>query len=102
MRPHVPSAVNPSFLNEVAMLTRRTFLRSSSLLALSSTVPLFVSRSVRATPADKDARVLVVVEMDGGNDALNTIVPHADETYAKLRPKLKLDPKRVVKVTDAV
>jgi uncharacterized protein (DUF1501 family) len=46
--------------------------------------------------------VLVVVEMDGGNDALNTIVPHADETYAKLRPKLKLDPKRLVKVTDAV
>lgn len=84
------------------MLTRRTFLRSSSLLALSGTVPLFVSRSVRAAAPDKDARVLVVVEMDGGNDALNTIVPHADENYAKLRPKLKLDPKRVVKVTDSV
>jgi uncharacterized protein (DUF1501 family) len=84
------------------MLTRRSFLRSSSLVALAPTLPLFVSRSVRAAAPDKDARVLVVVEMDGGNDALNTIVPHADETYAKLRPKLKLDPKRLVKVTDAV
>lgn len=84
------------------MLTRRSFWRSSSLLALSSTFPMFVSRSVRAAAPDKDARVLVVVEMDGGNDALNTIVPHADETYAKLRPKLKLDPKRLVKVADAV
>ena len=84
------------------MLTRRSFLHSSSLLALSATVPLFVSRSVRAAAPDQDARVLVVVEMDGGNDALNTIVPHADAEYAKLRPKLKIDPKRVVKVTDAV
>ncbi len=84
------------------MVSRRSFLQSSSLLALSSTVPLFVSRSLRATPADKDARVLVVVEMDGGNDALNTIVPYADENYAKLRPRLKLDPKQVVKLTDSI
>ncbi len=84
------------------MLTRRSFLQSSSVVALSATVPLFVSRSVRAAAPDRDARVLVVVEMDGGNDALNTVVPHADDAYAKLRPKLKLDPKRLVKVTDAV
>ncbi len=84
------------------MLTRRSFLQSSSLVALSATVPLFVSRSVRAAAPDRDARVLVVVEMDGGNDALNTVVPHADAEYARLRPKLKLDPKRLVKVTDAV
>lgn len=84
------------------MLTRRSFLKSSSLLSLSSTVPLFVSRSLQAAPADKNGRVLVVVEMDGGNDALNTIVPYADENYAKLRPKLKLDPKQVLKLTDSI
>src|SRR5687767_1952078 len=83
------------------MLTRRSFL-GSSVVALSATVPLFVSRSVRAAAPDKDARVLVVVEMDGGNDALNTVVPHADAEYARLRPRLKIDPKRLVKVTDAV
>lgn len=84
------------------MLTRRSLLRSSSLLALSSTVPQFVSRSLRAAPAEKNARVLVVIEMDGGNDAVNTIVPHADENYAKLRPRLKLDPKEVLKLTDSI
>jgi uncharacterized protein (DUF1501 family) len=84
------------------MLTRRSFLRSSSVVALSSTLPLFVTRSAAAAAPDKGARVLVVVEMDGGNDALNTVVPHADENYAKLRPRLKLDPKRLVKLSDSV
>ncbi len=84
------------------MPTRRAFLQSTPLIALSSTVPLFVSRSSLAAAPDKDGRILVVVELDGGNDALNTVVPHADENYAKLRPKLKLDPKRLVKLTDSV
>ncbi len=46
--------------------------------------------------------MLVVVELDGGNDALNTIVPYADDNYARLRPKLKLDPKRIVKLTETL
>lgn len=84
------------------MITRRSFLKSSSLIALAPTVPGFLARMARATEAVKDSRVLVVVQLDGGNDALNTIVPHADPNYAKLRPRLKIDPKSLVKVTDAI
>lgn len=44
------------------MLTRRSFLQSSSLLALSSSVPLFVSQSSHAAEANQNARVLVDLE----------------------------------------
>jgi uncharacterized protein (DUF1501 family) len=84
------------------MFTRREFLQASSLLALAPSVPLFVARTARATPADKDRRVLVVVQLDGGNDALNTVVPYADPNYEKLRPKLKLNPKTLVKLSDSL
>ena len=71
------------------MLNRRDFLRVSSLLALAPTVPVFPGQDrLPRAPNAKDSRVLVVVQLDGGNDALNTIVPHADPNYARLRPTL--------------
>jgi uncharacterized protein (DUF1501 family) len=83
------------------MLSRRDFLKHSSLLALVPTVPGFLANTARAPPR-RDARVLVVVELNGGNDGINTVVPFADEGYAKHRKTLRLRKERLVKLNDTV
>jgi uncharacterized protein (DUF1501 family) len=83
-------------------LTRRDFLKQASLIALAPTVPGFLARTARAAEPDRDGRVLVVVQLDGGNDGINTVVPFADEGYAQHRKALRLPTDRLLKVNDQV
>ncbi len=84
------------------MLSRRAFLQSSTLLALAPTVPGFLARTARAAQPQRDGRVLVVIQLDGGNDGINTVVPFADEGYAKYRRALRLPKDRLIKINDRV
>ena len=72
------------------MLDRRALLKRSAFLSLAPLVPGFLARTASAAAPDRDGRVLVVVQMDGGNDGINTVVPIGDEAYAGLRPTLRI------------
>jgi uncharacterized protein (DUF1501 family) len=78
-------------------LTRREFIRRSAggglgFLAFTSAAPSFLAQSALAqTPApERDRSILVVIQLAGGNDGLNTVVPYSDDNYYRLRPTLGL------------
>ena len=94
--------------------TRREFLRTTVLGgALSYTVPTFLANTfsaLQAAAADsatqittgKDASILVILQMAGGNDGLNTVVPHSNDFYHRARPNLGLKSNDILKINDDV
>jgi uncharacterized protein (DUF1501 family) len=88
------------------MFSRRDFLRASlqtsALVALAPAVPVFLAGTARAAGPRRDGRVLVVIQLDGGNDGINTVVPFADEVYARHRTALRLPAARLLKITKEV
>jgi uncharacterized protein (DUF1501 family) len=94
--------------------TRREFLRTTMLgSALSWTVPTFLANTFSALHAEaadkatqittgKDSQILVVLQMAGGNDGLNTVVPFANDHYHKARPRIGLKADAVLKLNDNV
>jgi uncharacterized protein (DUF1501 family) len=87
------------------MLDRRAFfgraLRGSSLFAAAATVPGFLARTAAAAEPGKET-VLVVLELTGGNDGLNTVIPYADELYYQMRPSIGQRKEQVIKVDNSV
>ena len=90
--------------------TRREFLRTSlaggSLVTWGLSVPAFLSRTAAAAPAAhkpgaKDT-ILVVVQLSGGNDGLNTVIPYADDDYRKHRPTIGIARSGLKKINDHV
>lgn len=82
--------------------TRRRFLQGSlGALALSPAMPWFLARAAGAAMSDPgDGKVLVVVQLTGGNDGLNTVVPYAEDAYARARDTLRLTAGEVHKIDE--
>lgn len=87
------------------MTTRRDFLKSTSLLSAGAVVPAFLAKTAVAAPnasssGAKDT-ILVVVQLTGGNDGLNTVIPFKNDLYAKYRPTIKIPVDQIKKIDDS-
>ena len=72
--------------------SRRDFLKKSiGLVSLSATAPLWLQSAVANAQGTSSARTLVVLQLGGGNDGLNTIVPYTNGAYHDARPTLGFD-----------
>ena len=82
-------------------LNRRHFMRQMAAgLAASPLAFSPFGRALAATPANKDERILVVFELSGGNDGLNTVVPYTNDHYYRHRPTLGIKPDKLIKLDD--
>jgi uncharacterized protein (DUF1501 family) len=96
-------------------MTRREFLQKGlTMVAMGATAPSFLTRTalavgnpfdlaqVTSRPGVPDDNILVVIQMGGGNDGLNTVVPFADDAYYRARPRLAVPRDKVIRITDAL
>lgn len=86
-------------MNANKVWTRREILRAGLAGIGAGAMPLVFSRAMAAdAPASK--RILVVLELSGGNDGLNTLVPYGDDAYYRHRPQIGIRPEKLRKIDD--
>jgi uncharacterized protein (DUF1501 family) len=91
------------------MSSRRAFISHSLGIAiLGGSMPSFLARAADAqalpslgTSVDPQ-NTLLVIQMGGGNDGLNTIVPYSDDAYHRVRPTIGIDPASVLRIDDRI
>ena len=76
-------------------MNRRDFLTTVAAFSCSG-----LAHELRAAPTPRWDRILVLVELNGGNDGLNTVVPYTDQTYYRLRPTLAVKRDEVLTLSE--
>lgn len=83
-------------------MKRREFIKQTSLVSSLAFVPSFVNAFDDIFLNRFGHKRLVIIQLDGGNDGLNTIVPFRNDIYYKNRPSLAIKGKDLIKATDDI
>ncbi len=84
------------------VIKRREFLQIGSLASASFMVPKFLKAFEGKPMVPPGNKVLVVLQMSGGNDGLNTVIPVRNDIYYKERPRLGIAKDKALLLTDEV
>ena len=86
--------------------SRRELLKAglgATVIGCGSPLPSFVRQAAAAVDLPRPPeRILVVVELDGGNDGLNTVVPYTNDVYRRSRPTLQIPAGEVLRIDDQI
>ncbi|HRP02661.1 MAG TPA: DUF1501 domain-containing protein [Candidatus Kapabacteria bacterium] len=89
-------------------MERRKFIKNTAVVGAGMlAIPnlIYSQKDIEVIPNEKllsdfDDNIVIFIELFGGNDGLNTIIPAEDDEYFKLRPSINIPPEEAVKVND--
>jgi uncharacterized protein (DUF1501 family) len=82
------------------LIKRKQFIQIGSLATASFMVPKFLKAFERPAMVPPGNKVLVVLQLSGGNDGLNTVIPVRNDFYYRGRPKLGIEKDKALLLTD--
>lgn len=81
-------------------IKRKTFLQAGSLATASLLLPRFLKAMETPGRVPPGNKVLVVLQLSGGNDGLNTVIPYRNDIYYRSRPRLGIAREKALRLTD--
>ncbi len=87
-------------ISNVLVMDRRHFLKQSTLASSLFFVPNFIKAFENYATTKLGYKRLVIIQLSGGNDGLNTIIPFNNDDYYRNRPSIAISKKDIIKATD--
>ena len=82
------------------LIKRRNFLKTGSLASASLFLPQFLKALEPGNFMPSNRKILVIIQLSGGNDGLNTVIPIRNDIYYKNRPRLAVNSDQSLKIND--
>ena len=82
------------------MIKRRNFIQIGSLATGTLFVPQFLKAFEKPKMVPSGNKVTVVIQLSGGNDGLNTVIPYRNDTYYRQRPRLGIKKEQALAISD--